>query len=134
MQHPERYSIRFYQELGKLFYAIAAVDSTIKQCEYDTLKEIVKAEWINIDDFEDDFQTDAAYQIEIVFDWLYKQEKCNAMFWYDEFIDFKETHPQMFNKTIKKLILKTANAIAAVFAGKNKSELIIIARLNLNFK
>ena len=35
---------------------------------------------------------------------------------------------------IKKMILKTADAIAASFSGKNKSELIMLARLNLKLK
>ncbi len=134
MENPERLSVRFYQKLGKLFYAIAAADNVVMPAEFDKLKEIVKAKWITIDDFEDDFHTDAAYQIEVVFDWLNTQEKLNATVWFDEFMEFKKEHSQLFNPEIKDLILKTANVIAASFRGKNKSELILLARLSLNFK
>ena len=134
MENTQRYSVQFYQKLGKLFYAIAAADNVVRKNEHKKLKEIVKTEWMTIDDFEDDFHTDAAYQIEVVFDWLNTEEKLHAQTWFDDFISFKEEHPKLFNQQIKKLILKTGNAIAASFSGKNKSELIMLARLNLNFK
>ena len=61
---------RLYQNIGKLCYAIAAIDRVIKEQEINTLNKIVQKEWLSLDDFEDDFGTDAAYQMEIVFDWL----------------------------------------------------------------
>ncbi len=134
MENTERFSVQFYQKLGKLFYAIAASDQVVRKVEHDKLKEIIKTEWLSVDDYEDDFHTDAAYQIEIVFDWLENEEKLEAKIWFDEFIDFQKEHPQLFNTQIKKMILKTADAIAASFSGKNKSELIMLARLNLKLK
>ncbi len=68
MENTERFSVQFYQKLGKLFYAIAASDQVVRKVEHDKLKEIIKTEWLSVDDYEDDFHTDAAYQIEIVFD------------------------------------------------------------------
>lgn len=134
MENTERFSVQFYQKLGKLFYAIAAADNVVRKEEHKKLKAIVKSEWMAVDDFEDDFHTDAAYQIEVVFDWLTNEEKLHALTWFDDFIDFKEEHPQLFNEQIKKLILKTGNAIAASFSGKNKAELIMLAKLTINFK
>jgi len=127
-------NIKFYQNLGKLFYAIAAVDKNVREEEYDKLKEIVKTEWLAVDKIEDDFHTDAAYQIEIVFDWLYKEEKLDAKMWFDDFIAYKVEQPHLFPKVIKQLILKTANAVAASFLGKNKSELIMLAKLEMSLK
>ena len=66
-------NIKFYQNLGKLFYAIAAVDKNAREEEYNKLKEIVKSEWLAVDEIEDDFHTDAAYQIEIV---LVRERNC----------------------------------------------------------
>jgi len=134
MENKERFSVQFYQKLGKLFYAIAAADNTVRKTERNKLKQIVKTEWLDVDDYEDDFHTDAAYQIEVVFDWLNTEEKLDAKKWFDDFIDFKEEHPQLFGDSINKMILKTAHAIAASFSGKNKSELIMLARLNLKLK
>ena len=134
MESKERYSVQFYQKLGKLFYAIAAADNVVRKSEYAKLKEIIKKEWLSVDDYEDDFHTDAAYQIEVVFDWLNNEEKLNAKNWFDDFIDFKDEHPKLFDESIKKMILKTAHEIAASFSGKNKSELIMLARLDLKLK
>jgi len=62
--------IEFYQILGKLFYAIAASDKVVHKVEIETLKELIKTVWVPLDDYEDEFHEDAAYQIETVFDWL----------------------------------------------------------------
>jgi len=134
MENKERFSVQFYQKLGKLFYAIAAADNKVRKKEHNKLKEIVKTKWLTVDAYEDDFHTDAAYQIEVVFDWLHNEEKLEAKKWFDDFLEFKEEHPQLFDTAINDLILKTAHAIAASFSGKNKSELIMLARLNLKLK
>ena len=119
---------KFYQNLGKLFYAIAASDKVVKKEEIDTLKNIVEREWISIDDYQDEFGTDTAYQIEIIFDW-FQENQPEAFLAFEEFSDFKKEHEKLFTSEINKLILKTAEAIAASFAGKNKSELIMLSKL-----
>lgn len=119
---------KFYQNLGKLFYAIAASDKVVKKEEIDTLKGIVEQEWVQIDDYQDEFGTDTAYQIEIIFDWL-EENQPDAFLSFKEFSDFKKEHENLFNNKINTLILKTADAIAASFAGKNKSELIMLSKL-----
>ena len=134
MENSVKYSVQFYQNLGKLFYAIAAADKKVRDEEYNRLKEIVRTDWLTIDDLDDDLQTDAAHQIEVVFDWLNVEEKLDATTWFDEFIHFRKEHPQLFNKPINDLILKTAHSIAASFSGKNKSELIMLARLGIHLK
>lgn len=120
----------FYQNLGKLFYAIAMADKKVVPEEIEKLKNHVRKHWLSVDEIEDEFGTDAAYQIDIVFDWLQQNEK-DSRYCYDEFADFLEEHPKRFNPKIKELILETANAIAASFAGKNKSELVLLAKLKL---
>lgn len=47
--------IDFYQNLGKLFYAIAAVDTIVEEAELNVLKEIVKSKWTKVDPIDDDF-------------------------------------------------------------------------------
>jgi hypothetical protein len=130
----KKLNIKFYQNLGKLFYAIAATDKNVREEEFDKLKQVVKSEWITVDEIEDDFHTDAAYQIEIVFDWLYKEKKLDAKKLFDNFIAYKNDQPHLFPKNIKQLILKTANAVAASFHNKNKSELIMLANLEISLK
>ena len=120
----------FYQKMGELFYAIAAADKVVRKAEYDTLKNIVSEQWKNLDDYEDPFHTDAAYQIEVVFDWFdYEQLDANDCF--ESFADYKKEHPKLFTKERKDLIWKTANAIATSFAGKNKSEVVMLSKLKI---
>jgi hypothetical protein len=130
MTTTERPEIILYQKLGKVFYAIAAADKNVRKAEYDTLLKIVKKEWMNVDAFEDEFHSDAAFQIEIVFGWL-DYNQLNAEACLADFKDFKKEHERLFTEPIKQLIWKTANAIAHAFAGKNKSETLMLTRLKL---
>jgi len=124
-------NIHFYQNLGKLFYAIAASDKIVREEEFHILKKIVKSQWLDVDTIEDDFNTDAAYQIEVVFDWLYNQGELEANTCFNEFITYKDEQKHFFTDKIKHLILKTAGEVANSFAGINKSELIMLANLNI---
>ena len=126
-------NIKFYQNIAKLFYAIAAADKIIKPIEFDTLKDFIKREWVSVEDTEDDYKTDAAYQIEIVFDWLTTQE-LDADACFNDFIEYKNEHKYFFTDDLNALILKTAGAIATSFSGENKSELIMLAKLSIELK
>lgn len=128
MLYSEKKREQFYQNLGKLFYAVAMADKNVRPGEVKKLQEDVRTYWLNLDDQQDEFGTDAAYQIEIVFDWLKNEEKDSDTY-FEEFTDFYKEHPEIFKPGIKSLILRTCNDIASSFAGKNKSELIILARL-----
>lgn len=128
MGHVDKPQILFYQKMGELFYAIAAADKVVRKAEYETLKKLVSDEWKNLDDYEDAFRTDAAYQIEVVFDW-FDYEQLDADDCFDSFADYKKENENLFTLERKKLIWKTANAIANAFAGKNKSEVIMLAKL-----
>ena len=124
----------FYQNLGKLFYAIAAADNHVDEAEFNALKETVKNKWTKVDPVDDDFHTDAAYQIETVFDWLNNEGFSDSKTCYTEFLDFKKEHPSLFTEAINSLILKTASKIASSVSGLNKSELMLVAKLSLELK
>lgn len=127
-------TLLFYKNLGKLFYAIAAADNEVRDVELDKLKELVKKYWLEADIVNGIYISDAAYQIEIIFDWLNKEKKIDAKTCYHDFVRYKKAQSHLFTDTVKKLILKTAHAIAASFSGLNKSELIMLAKLDLEFK
>ncbi len=129
----EKPQLLFYQKMGELFYAIAAADKVVKKAEYDKLKQLISERWKNLDDYEDPFHTDAAHQIEIVFDW-FDYEQLDASDCFDSFADYKKDNPKLFTPERKKLIWETANAIAGAFAGKNKSELVMLAKLDTLLK
>lgn len=126
----ERLAKGFYQALGKLFYAVAMADNKVRPIEIEKLKQAVKESWLGMDAVEDEFGTDAAYQIEIVFDWLLEREG-EAKAYFDAFKEFFNDHTENFDSELRTLIWKTANAIADSYAGKNKSELIILGNLQL---
>lgn len=133
MRNTQRTMNELYESLGKLFYAIAIVDGSVHAKEWDRVKEIVKEEWLYVDDFTDRYGTDAANLIEIVFDGLMEYNQSSEVC-FDEFKEFYDAHPHAFTKEIKLLTGRTANAIANAFSGRNKSELVLLAKINLLLK
>ncbi|MCK0131753.1 hypothetical protein MWU59_09585 [Flavobacteriaceae bacterium F08102] len=134
MEAKKKLTLTFYQKLGALFYAFAAIDNSIREEEIKKLKEFVKKKWLTIDELDDAFGTDAAYQIEIVFDWLSQQEHNDIHAYFDEFVAYKNEQKHFFTRPVKKLILETASAISESFSGKNKSELMLLAKLAIELK
>ncbi len=133
MQEIVEPELLFYQKVGELFYAIAAIDKVVRDEEYERLCELVISHWRNSESAEDEFGTNAAYQIEIVFDW-FDHEQADAKECYEGFKEYFETHPKLFNNKRKQLILKTAHEIANSFAEKNKAELMLLSKLKLLFE
>lgn len=128
MKYTAQIMEKLYQELGRLFYAVSACDKSIRKEEIDALKKIIREKWINLDDTSDEFNTDTAFQIEIVFDWLL-ENNWDAKTALADFEKFRNEHQKLFTNELKDLILLTANKIADSFASKNKSELIFISKL-----
>ena len=89
--------IGLYQSLVKLFYAVAMCDGSVHVKEWDKVKELVKADWQYVDNFTDRYSTDAANQIEIVFDGLMEYGKSSEEC-FKEFKEFYEEHPNAFTK------------------------------------
>lgn len=129
MKPSESTMIHFYQQLGKLFYSVASVDKAVREEEIRQLNEIVKKEWLPLESTFTEFGDDAAYQIEIVFEWLLENDwKIDKAF--TDFKSFRKEHPSLFTPQVNDLILKTAQAIVDSFSGKNKSELALINELS----
>ncbi|WP_244199292.1 hypothetical protein [Flavobacterium psychrolimnae] len=118
-----------YEHLGKVFYSIAAIDKTVRKEEIEKLKQIIKTEWLPLENSFNEFGDDTAYEIEIVFDWLVANEwELEQVI--PDFKIFREEHQHLFTPEINALILKTANAVASSFSGKNKSEHVLISQLS----
>ncbi|NNF75482.1 MAG: hypothetical protein HKN00_09875, partial [Flavobacteriaceae bacterium] len=79
-------TVEFYQNLGKLFYAIAASDNNVNELEILSLKRIVKTEWSSFED---------ASQIVDVFDWLNADQEYDADICFKNCIAFKHRNEQM---------------------------------------
>ena len=122
----------FFQKTGKVLFAIAMADKKLQPEEYDALENIITQKW-NLTNKGYNLETKDISQIKNVFDWLIKNPKDNEDI-IDEFKRFKTENPNLFNEQTKDFIYKTANAIAASYANKNKSELIILGKLHLILK
>ncbi len=123
----------FYQMLGRVFYATAQADNHVHEKEVATLKQIVKDLWLDVEDATDEFSSDAAFQIEIVFDYLLENEIVveNVL---EDLNEFKAIHTSLFTEKMSKLIMDTASKIAASFAQSNKSEVVFLSELWLVLK
>ena len=125
---------KFYQNLGKLFYAIAAIDNNVRVEELNKLKEIVKKEWLTTNLIEDNLKENAEQSIINTFKWLHDNNEYNAEMCYCSFVAFKKNHESLFTSEMNVLILKTARVIAATFSKVNKSELMLLAKLDIELK
>lgn len=121
--------LSFYQQLGQLFYGIAAADGTVRFDEVEKLYTVVKEHWLPLETTFDQFETDAAYQIEIVFSWLHEQE-WNAIDTLKKFGEYMAEHPKLFTEKNRQLIYDTAEKIAASFHGFNKQETTFLHQLS----
>lgn len=117
-----------YENLGKLFYAIAAADKIVSKEEIRVLYEIVEKEWVPVEDSSDEYGTDLSFQIEVIFDW-YKDNDFSAEAAYEKFETYQKEHTGLFDADLNDLIWKTANSIAQAFPGKNRSEILMLIRL-----
>lgn len=124
----------FYQNLGKLFYAIAAIDNNVRVEELYKLKDIVKKEWVASNLFEGNLEINVEDSIINTFRWLQEDNEYNAETCYNSFLTFKKEHETLFFSDINTLILKTARTIATSFSKVNKSELMLLAKLNIELK
>ncbi|MFX0557900.1 hypothetical protein ACOCEA_13960 [Maribacter sp. CXY002] len=130
MLNSQKVGIELYENIGRLFFAVAMADGKVHPKELKKLRQIVRERWLNVDDIEDMYHADAAYQIETVFEWLMETDNdVDEVF--NEFKQFYKEHTALFSHKINGLMVDTANDIANVFSGKNKSELIIIGKLCL---
>ena len=119
----------FYQKLGYLFYSVAKADRTINEKEIDALHEMVKKEWLHLESTHDAFGTDAAFQIEIVFDWI-RDNDIKAEKAFHAFEQYYKENPSMFDDEVVSKIVKTCKAIAVSFHGNNKAELASLHRMH----
>ncbi|WP_241480651.1 hypothetical protein [Psychroserpens mesophilus] len=120
----------FYQQLGKLFFAIANADNSIRNEELKRLEEVLKTEWTDLNQVD----TVAKNTIIETFKWLESDHEYDSDTCYTSFVNYKRAHESIFDNDIKSLIMKTAAKIASSYNSQNKSELIMLANLDLEFK
>ncbi len=113
----------FFESLADLFYAIAVVDNRVRIAEKKKIKELVENDWTILNN-DLDSQQIIFSRLKELFDNKYDKEKA-----FLNFSDFFIRHREDFSQEIKDKIMYTVNKIAVAFAGRNKSESVLISRL-----
>ena len=121
---------KLHQNLGKLFYAVAMADKKIEEEEIAALKTAILKRWSNLDAKLSGIVLDGHQEIIIVFTRLHSTNAESGIC-FSEFQEFFNEHKQLFNEDLRKLIWDTTQVIASSFANKNKSELIVLAKLKM---
>ena len=120
-------SENIFRALGKLFYAIAAVDHRVHLQEFEILGTIISKEHFPDNNKEATHSTNSSEIIESFYSIL--QEKIPAYDAFKEFVSYKQANEHEFSPQMKKWIWKIADKICYSFAAKNKSEVIILSKL-----
>ncbi len=121
---------KLHQNLGKLFYAVAMADKKIEEEEIAALKTDILQRWYNLDSKLNGLVLDGHQEIITVFKQL-QNTNTESDICFSEFQQFFNEHKQLFNEDLRKLIWDTTQVIASSFANKNKSELIVLAKLKM---
>lgn len=126
----EKLKNQLHQNIGKLFYAVAMADKKIEEEEIATLKTDILQRWYNLESKPNGLVLDGHQEIITVFIQL-QNTNAESDSCFMEFREFFNEHQNIFNTDLRKLIWDTAQAVASSFAKKNKSELILLAKLKM---
>lgn len=119
---------KFYSELGKLLYAIAAVDGRIHAQEAATMKRVVSEQLVPQEASTDHFGTDQAYITEFEFDVMAENDESPEDA-FDSFAIYLTQHKERLCAEHKALVLRAAGVVAHAFHGVNAKELRMLAEL-----
>lgn len=117
-----------YASIGYLLYSIAASDKHVAPAEAERLKQEVMQHWLPLEDSRDELGVDAAHYIGFGFD----HALAEGMPAEAAFARFREQFmaaPASYDESMRRLIRSSSAAIAGAVAGRNKSELVQLARL-----
>lgn len=121
---------KFFRKLGYVFYAVAASDGSVADDERKALHQMVIEDWVTLEVSQDQFGSDAAYQIEMLFEYITDQGM-TAEKAYQKFEQYFKDNLELFSDEVIERIFHTCNRIAESFHSKNKAELNTLMRLHL---
>ncbi len=119
-----------YKALGILFYAIAKSDGKVDELEKAKLKQEVQNKWLDFDQAEDAYGSDAAFAIGFAFELNLDQDESSENAW-RIFKEFYHQHQSVWTEELKLQVEQTAAALAHAKSAYNKSELGILTDLHL---
>ena len=120
---------RYYNELGKLLYAVANVDGSIQNKEVEEVHKVVREELMQLDNSIDDFNTDAAFFTEFEFDYLREENTRSSDELLRSFKDYIDNTPEL-TPGMKRAAQHAAHRVADAFAGVNKKEEALLNKLD----
>jgi hypothetical protein len=125
-----KYTQAFYHKLGYLFYSVASADGKVVREERDILHKMVIEDWLDLEHSNDEFGTDNAYQIEVLFDFLTERSFPSDRA-FEVFEQFFKANLEMFSEDVVDRIYHTSERVATGFHSKNKAELNALTRIHL---
>ncbi len=120
---------KYYNELGKLLYAVANVDGSIQQKEVEEVHKVVKEELLQLENSIDDFNTDAAFFTEFEFDYLREENTTSSEDLLSSFKEYLKNTPEL-TPGLKEAARHAAERVARSFAGINKQEEDFLRKLD----
>ena len=114
----------FNEKLAHLFYALIMVDKKIDINEKRKIVSIVEKNWLET--------TGNKENKEIIYETLREliKEKITSEDAFLEFKTFVVANKEHFTSIISKKIIKASHSICEAYASKNKSELILLAKIH----
>ena len=122
-----------YEQIGNLFYAIAA-EQHVKPLEVAELKLLISQNWSPRNRQADEpIISDASHWILVTIDTL-QAANVPARNAYNDFARFYSIHPEVFTDELKLLIVNTCTEITKIFAEDNKAGNVHLSELKTLFK
>ncbi len=118
----------FYKELGRLLYAIAAVDGQVSRAEVKRLHDVVGTVLVPAETATDIHGTDQAWITEFEFDVLAEQG-ADAQGEFESFVAYISQHRNEVTPELRRTILFAADAVAKAFHGVGRKELPLLEAL-----
>ncbi|MDY0779575.1 hypothetical protein [Tenacibaculum sp. IB213877] len=114
----------FNENLAHLFYAVAMADKRMDTDEKKKIVSIVEKNWI--DNTNNQQNKEAIYQTirELI------QEHVSSEEAFNKFKLYVTANKELFTNDLSKRIIKASHSICESFANKNKSELILLAKIH----
>lgn len=119
---------RFYEELGKLLYAIAKSDGEIKPKEIKNLHEIVKKVLVPFEDSVDEYGTDRAFYSDFMFE-IEDEQFTSVEDAFTSFTEFMQENSSAFDEELRRTCLRVVEELAHAYRGTNKKEQPLIEEL-----
>lgn len=114
----------FIKALSQLFYAVASADKVVANEELEAIENLLHSEWE-----ANNILKKGEINLIIAEVQALVKVKANSTSCFEDFKNYFQNNNSDFSPTVKNQIWKTSDSIAAAYAGKNKSEVILLAKL-----